>query len=442
LVDYIQGVAGAADALSRNDRSYRVVPRSAQDVLSKKFIAITSALYGMIDETEALIKAAQEGRLQERGNAAKFEGVYRELVQGINNMLDAVVAPLSEATAVSQRIAARDLTSRLCGNYRGEYLKIKEALNQAAEEMSKAVMIIGQNAAALSGSSEALKGVSQQMRANAEETSSQTSVVSAAAEEVSTNVQTVATGAEEMGASIREIAKNATEAAKIAARAVNVAENTNAAVASLGKSSAEIGNVVKVITSIAEQTNLLALNATIEAARAGEAGKGFAVVANEVKELAKETAKATEDIGKKIEAIQGDTGNAVKAIAQISEIIKQINDISSTIASAVEQQSATTNEITRNISEAARGSAEIAQNISGIAAAAQSTSTGANDTLNAASEMTGMAADLQNLVRQFTIEEDDASSDQKHPDEALPVRVIDAAMTPARPRIKSRRLAA
>ena len=193
---------------------------------------------------------------------------------------------------------------------------------------------------------------------------------------MSKNVTTVSTGTEEMGASIKEIAKSANEAAKVATSAVKVAERTNATVAKLGETSAEIGNVIKVITSIAQQTNLLALNATIEAARAGEAGKGFAVVANEVKELAKQTAKATEDISRKIEAIQGDTKGAVEAIAQIGKIINQINDIQNTIASAVEEQTATTGEISRNVSEAARGSNEIAQNITGVAQAARSTTRG------------------------------------------------------------------
>ena len=239
---------------------------------------------------------------------------------------------------------------------------------------------IAQTAQALASSAAELTAVSQQMAANAEETATQANVASAAAEQVSKNVTTVATGAEEMGASIKEIAKNANEAAKVATSAVKVAEKTNATVAKLGESSAEIGNVIKVITSIAQQTNLLALNATIEAARAGEAGKGFAVVANEVKELAKQTAKATEDISRKIEAIQGDTKGAVEAIDQIGKIINQINDIQNTIASAVEEQTATTSEISRNVAEAAKGSNEIAQNITGVAQAARSTTEGASNT--------------------------------------------------------------
>jgi methyl-accepting chemotaxis protein len=170
----------------------------------------------------------------------------------------------------------------------------------------------------------------------------------------------------------------------------------------LGESSREIGNVIKVITSIAQQTNLLALNATIEAARAGEAGKGFAVVANEVKELAKQTAKATEEISQKIEAIQGVTKGAVTAIEEISTIINQINDISNSIASAVEEQTATTNEIGRSVNEAAQGVNDIAKNIGGVATAARNTTQGANDTKTASLQLSEMAARLQAAVAKFT----------------------------------------
>ncbi|MDO8795182.1 MAG: methyl-accepting chemotaxis protein [Vicinamibacterales bacterium] len=282
-----------------------------------------------------------------------------------------------------------------------EKLRADKREQEMTANLQRVLSQVNDNALALGSASEELTAINQQLAGNSEETSTQANVVSAAAEEVSRNVQTVATGTEEMSASIKEIAKNANEAAKVAQSAVKVAETTNATVAKLGESSVEIGKVIKVITSIAQQTNLLALNATIEAARAGEAGKGFAVVANEVKELAKETAKATEDIGQKIDAIQTDTKGAVQAIAEISSVINQINDISNTIASAVEEQTATTNEIGRNVTEAAKGSSEIAQNISGVATAARSTSDGLTDAQKATVELSKMASELQKLVAQF-----------------------------------------
>jgi methyl-accepting chemotaxis protein len=282
----------------------------------------------------------------------------------------------------------------------GKPFKVVKFATDVTERV-KTAKEVEQISQGLASAAEELTATSQQMSANAEETSAQANVVSASAEQVDKNLQTVATGSEEMSASIKEIAKNAHESAKVATGAVRVAEETNQIVTKLGDSSTEIGQVIKVITSIAQQTNLLALNATIEAARAGEAGKGFAVVANEVKELAKQTAKATEDISRKIEAIQADTKNAVVAISQISGVIKQVNDISNTIATAVEEQNATTNEMARNVGEAAKGSGEITKNIGGVAEAARSTSQGANDSLKAAQALAKMSSDLGELVRRL-----------------------------------------
>jgi methyl-accepting chemotaxis protein len=325
------------------------------------------------------------------------EAAERERVAAadLREKVDAMLGVVSAA-------AAGDLTREVPVSGDDAIGQMGEGLGQLLQDLRTSVAAIAQNADSLASAAEELNAVSEQMGVNAGETSSQANVVSAASEQVSANVETVATGAEEMSASIKEIAKNATEAAKVAGQAVEVASDTNATVAKLGESSAEIGQIIKVITGIAQQTNLLALNATIEAARAGEAGKGFAVVANEVKELAKETAKATEDISQKIEAIQGDTGGAVDAIAQISSIIGQISDFQNTIATAVEEQAATTSEIARNVSEANRGSAEIAENISGVASAAESTASGASDSQRASAELARMAAELQQLVGRFT----------------------------------------
>jgi len=259
----------------------------------------------------------------------------------------------------------------------------------------------------LASASQELSATSSEMSSNAEETATQAGAVSAAAEKISVHVQTVVSSAEQMTSSIREISTNAHEAAKVAGNGVKSANEASRKVGKLSESSQEIGQVIKVITSIAEQTHLLALNATIEAARAGEAGKGFAVVANEVKELAKATAKATEDISRKIETIQADTKGAIHGITEISQIITQISDIQSAIATAVEEQTATANEIGRNVNDVACGNQEIASNINGVASAAKSTTEGAEYTNKAADELARLASTLQTLVQQFNFEKDD-----------------------------------
>jgi len=328
------------------------------------------------------------------------------------NLARALSASANQMLAMIQEVAANNLTvADMKIVSQDEIGQAGMALNSMKNKLHEMIQSISGSAMQVASASEELNTTSQQITANSEETSAQADVVSKAAQAVSQNLQTIATGAEEMGASIKEIAKNATEAAKVATSAVRVAEDTTATVSKLGESSTEIGQVIKVITSIAQQTNLLALNATIEAARAGEAGKGFAVVANEVKELAKETAKATEDISRKIEAIQTDTKAAVDAIASISGVIHQINDISNTIATAVEEQNATTNEMSRNVSEAAHGSGEITSNIAGVAEAAQGTTRGATDTQKASQQLVETSTQLRRLVEQFKIDANGSGRD-------------------------------
>ena len=283
-----------------------------------------------------------------------------------------------------------------------EFGQTFDSLNAMKNSLRELIQGIANTASHVASASEELSAASQQISANSEQTSAQTGTLSQAAQQVSQNLQSVSTGAEEMSATIQSIATNAHQAATVASSAVQTAQAANATVGKLGASSTEIGEVIKVITSIAQQTNLLALNATIEAARAGEAGKGFAVVANEVKELAKQTAKATEDISRKIIAIQTGTQGAVEAIGTISGVIGQINDISSTIATAVEEQSATTNEMMRNVADAAKGSGEITQNIEGVAEAARGTSSSAQESLKAANELAEMAMRLHTLVGQLS----------------------------------------
>ena len=314
-----------------------------------------------------------------------------------------IASGLKRSAEGLEALAGKDLSVRLANEGDDELGRMAGALNRAGVVLGESVSVLGQNAEVLTTSSEELAAVSKRLSTDADETSNQAHHVSTAASQVCANVNTVATGIEEMSASIKEVAKNAHDAAKVATAAVKVTETTHLTMEKLGESSSEIGNVIKVITSIAEQTNLLSLNATIEAARAGEAGKGFAVVANEVKELAKETGKATEEISEKVAAIQADARGAVAAIREISKIIAQINDIQNAIASSVEEQTVTTSEIGRNAAEAAFGSNQIAQSILCLAETAKSTTAGASNTRKAAVELARLSSELTKVISQFKL---------------------------------------
>jgi methyl-accepting chemotaxis protein len=313
--------------------------------------------------------------------------------------------PLGQITAMLKDISQGegDLTKTIPATGKDEVSEVAQYFNQFVAKLRGMIGSIAENAQHVASASEELSANSHQITANSEETSAQSRVVAEAGQHVNTNLQTLATGSEEMSATINEISKNAMEAANVAAEAVRTADATNITVGKLGESSAEIGKVIEVITSIAQQTNLLALNATIEAARAGEAGKGFAVVANEVKELAKQTAKATEEIGQKISVMQNNTTGAVDAIGRIREVIDKINQISGVIATAVEEQSATTTEMSRNVGEAAKGAAEISTNIAGVAEAAQNTSQSVAESQKATEHLAEMSAQMHGLVGQFKI---------------------------------------
>jgi methyl-accepting chemotaxis protein len=420
-IDY--GLRGGAEASVRAHQAYSsglwIVALLLAVVVVLGALAawiISRMITRPVQQSMTVLEAVAAGDYSQRMDLAGRDEMGR-LAVAMNTTIDAIKHAVErekqQADELSRKVDAMlvvvnaaaqgDLTQQITVTGDDAIGQMGTALQRLLADLSTNIADIAHNAQALASSSEELTAVSQQMGENSERTATQANGASSASELVSQNVATVAAAAEEMAASIKEIAKSSTEAARVAQAAVRVAQSTNQTVAKLGESSAEIGEVVKVITSIAQQTNLLALNATIEAPRAGEAGKGFAVVANEVKELAKQTAKATEDISRRIVAIQTDTTGAVEAIGQIGQIINQINDISTTIASAVEEQTATTNEIGRNVTEAARGSAEIAQNVAGVAQAARSTTAGVNDTRASAQALAKMAVDLQMLVARFKL---------------------------------------
>ena len=371
---------------------------------------ITAEVTGALQE---IIDAVGESAAQsvEESTATARTAIVSMIVAGVVAALLAVVVAVTLVRSivgnlrkVQETIVALgdgDLTKDTGVDSGDELGQMAASLSTAQANLRELVAGVVATAGTVAAAAEEMSASTTQVAAGSEETSVQAGVVAAAAEQVSRNVQTVAAGAEQMGASIREISQNANEAARASNEAVEQSERTRITVVDLGTSSQEIGAVVKVITSIAEQTNLLALNATIEAARAGEAGKGFAVVASEVKDLAAESARAAEDIARRIDVNRSQTESAVAAISGIGEIIATINDYQLTIASAVEEQTATTTEMSRSVTEAATGSGEIAQNIVGVASAAVASSDVVAQMGTAVQELAMMSADLRERVASF-----------------------------------------
>lgn len=370
--------------------------------------AAQSALDTVVDQSLAgMERAVAEGEAASR--KARNTVIVVTIIGGLLmallgfSFVRAVRRPLRDVERAVQAIGEDDLTVEVSVDNRDELGRMASGLNRARLRLRETIMAISGSAGQLTQSAVALSTVSDQVAGAAQETSAQAGVAARAAEEVSSNVSTVAAATEEMSASIGEISHSSADALRVAEQAVTEARHVNDTVAKLGASSAEIGDVIKVITSIADQTNLLALNATIEAARAGEAGKGFAVVAEEVKNLAHETAQATDDIAGRVRAIQHDTEAAVEAINEISSIIEQINGYQSTIAAAVEEQSATTAEMARNVNDAANGATTIARTIESVAAAASTADGGVTQTQGAASQLASLSEQLSQLVARFRV---------------------------------------
>jgi methyl-accepting chemotaxis protein len=357
-----------------------------------------NAINQLLDVTDAFVREA--GASLEYASQGKFyrsfleqgmPGSFRTGAQTINAARESMERNVREAEAAElEKQRAEEAQREAERQKAAEAAEQQRLAEERAERMEALIQDfdakVSQALETVAGAANQMQHTSQSMGATAEETSSQSTVVAAAAEQASANVQTVAAAAEELASSVAEIGRQVEQSTKMAESAVAEANHTNETVRGLAEEAQKIGDVVDLIADIAGQTNLLALNATIEAARAGDAGKGFAVVASEVKNLANQTAKATQDIADQIGSIQGSTEEAVKAIKGIGDTIGGINDIATSIASAVEEQGAATGEISRNVQEAAQGTQEVSSNIVGVTQAAAETGTAASQVLTAADE--------------------------------------------------------
>ena len=342
--------------------------------ITKPIVAMTEAM-GKLASGDKTVHIPAQNQKDEVGSMAAAVQVFKEnMIEA--DRLRAEQEETKKRAEAERRQAMLDLADRFEGSVGG----VVNGVTSASTE---------------------LQATAQSMSATAEQTTRQATVVAAASEETTRNVQTVASATEELSASIGEINNQVTESNKIVNEAVTQANDTNAKVKGLAEAAQKIGTVISLINEIASQTNLLALNATIEAARAGEAGKGFAVVASEVKSLATQTARATEEIAGQVRAIQDATASSAEAIESITKTISRVSEISTAIASAVEEQGAATQEISRNVQQAAQGTQEVSSNISGVTDAAKQTGSAAVEVLDAAGELGKSGALLKNQVEEF-----------------------------------------
>jgi len=350
-----------------------------------------------------LVESATRGELHERIDVDSASGFYRNLSQSMNDLMEVNERAVSEVQNVFAAIAKGDLTAKIDSGYMGMYKRLKDNANDTVDRLTEVISRVKDSSLIIAAASTELVSTNKSLTATAEDGAKQADTAASAAANVMQNVNAVANATTDMEQSVQEITRNVGEAAGVATQAVTLAQTTNTQVRKLATSSNDIGNVIKVINSIAEQTNLLALNATIEAARAGDAGKGFAVVANEVKDLAKGTASATDEIAQKVKAIQDDSDTAVQAIGDITKIIETISQYQNTISEKVGEQHIATRHISENANEAARGNDEITYTSKRVSEGIDSTVSGVGQVQSSAEELGRMANELSDLVEGFLL---------------------------------------
>ena len=420
MVANIKEQAKAAENIAEGNLNIKINVRSEKDYLNKSMQLMVDTLQKLQSELSSLTRYALDGKLSERGNTGYFSGGYKEIIEGINKTLDAVILPIQDGNKVLAQMATGDFTVRVKTEYKGDHQALKNSINLLGQSLSELISNVSEAVNSTASASTEISSSTEQMAASAQEQSAQTSEVAAAIEqmtqtilETSKNTSAAAQNAKTAGQIAEEGGRVVDETVKGMERIADVVCKASETVKQLGNSSDEIGEIIQVIDDIADQTNLLALNAAIEAARAGEMGRGFAVVADEVRKLAERTTKATKEIATMIKQIQKDTGDAVVKIEEgtgevekgrelaakagnslqqiIKASVKVVDDINQ-VASAGEEQSATAEQISKNI--------ESINNVS------QENSTGIQQVATAAEDLNRLTQNLENLLSKFRISKD------------------------------------
>lgn len=378
-------------------------PVSADQVLTYSLKTTTDVLQGLLKSVESLIEAAKMGDLNQRVNDASFEGAYKTLARGLNQMLIAIEEPIRKINTVTSMVSEKDLSTLVSGNYNGIFKELQNSLNRTIENLRENISNIAENSRGLSQSALEFNTISDNLAQNANNTALKSTSVTSGSELVRSNVQETEVSTAQFSESIQEISKNTNEAAAVVRKASEGAKKALKLINELGERCVEIEQVVQMINDISNQTKLLALNATIESARAGAEGKGFAIVAAEVKQLAGQTAESTDIIKDKITTLQRDTNKSIESIEEVNTIMEKMTVISQTIASAVEEQTVITKEIRNNVSRASQGIAEITHNIEEVSHAAEDTKDAAINTQSNSKGLSQMAGKLQLLVEEFKL---------------------------------------